>query len=154
MSGSEAGLRRITLPLGSPEAVSAFLRLGKQDCRDAAPFNDLPQRLVRYFQGDIIRLDDKLDFSDVTSFQRSVLEASGSVPYGETRSYIWVARMTGNPKAARAVGQALAHNPFPIVIPCHRIIQSSGQPGGFGGGTEMKRRLLNMESACFYKSSL
>ena len=70
----------------------------------------------------------------------------GSIPYGETRSYSQLAAQIGNPKAVRAVGNALGRNPLPIIIPCHRVLAKGGGLGGFGGGIEMKKRLLKLES--------
>jgi methylated-DNA-[protein]-cysteine S-methyltransferase len=76
-----------------------------------------------------------------------VWEITRLIPYGETRSYAWVAEQIGQPRAVRAVGQALGKNPLPIIIPCHRVITSNGKLGGFGGGLEMKKRLLSLEAA-------
>ncbi|MBI4787571.1 MAG: MGMT family protein [Chloroflexi bacterium] len=80
-------------------------------------------------------------------FQRAVLIAISKIPFGETRSYGWVAREIGQPNAARAVGQALHTNPIPIIIPCHRVIASDGSLGGYGGGLPMKAKLLQLEGA-------
>ncbi len=87
----------------------------------------------------------KLDLSGLTPFQRKALEVVKTIPYGETRTYKWVAREMGNPKAARAVGQALKRNPYPIIIPCHRVIRSNGKLGGYSKGTQKKKRLLKEE---------
>jgi O-6-methylguanine DNA methyltransferase len=83
----------------------------------------------------------------VKPFQRAVLTAIQKIPFGETRSYGWVARAIGKPRASRAVGQALGANPIPIIIPCHRIIASDGSLGGYGGGLPLKRKLLTLEGA-------
>lgn len=85
------------------------------------------------------------NLSSLTSFQRKVLEVIKTIPYGETRSYKWVAERMGKPRAARAVGQALKRNPYPEVIPCHRVIRSAGKLGGYSKGTQKKRRLLKEE---------
>jgi O-6-methylguanine DNA methyltransferase len=74
-----------------------------------------------------------------------VWQATRIIPCGETRSYGWVAELIWKPKATRAVGQALAANPMPIVVPCHRVIGSDGSLTGFTGGLKMKRRLLEIE---------
>jgi len=76
-----------------------------------------------------------------------VWQATRLIPYGETRSYLWVAVQIGKPGAARAVGQALGRNPLPVIIPCHRVIASDGGLGGFTGGLVMKRRLLELETS-------
>ncbi len=79
-----------------------------------------------------------------TAFERLVYEAAMSIPYGETRSYGWVANAIGRPNAARAVGNALNKNPLMLVVPCHRVVASGGI-GGFGCGIELKRALLDLE---------
>ncbi len=83
----------------------------------------------------------------LTPFEWKVLKATLTIPLGQTRSYQWVAKKIGRPKAVRAVGQALKKNPYPVIIPCHRVIQVSGKLGGYSGrgGTEGKARLLTLE---------
>ena len=88
-----------------------------------------------------------LDLDNCRSFQRHVLLAEHAIPRGYVSTYGRIARHLGVPGGARAVGNALARNPFPLVIPCHRALQSDGSPGGFQGGREMKVRLLEMEGA-------
>ena len=84
----------------------------------------------------------------MTQFEWKVLEAALTIPFGQTRSYQWVARKIGQPKAMRAVGQALRKNPYPIAIPCHRVIRSDGTPGGYAGRIgPQKGRLLALEQA-------
>jgi len=83
----------------------------------------------------------------LTSFQKKVLEVVKTIPYGEARTYKWVAKKMGNPKAARAVGQALKRNPYPVIIPCHRVTRSDGKLGGYLKGTQKKRKLLKKEGA-------
>lgn len=79
------------------------------------------------------------------AFQRKVLRAVSNIPCGQVRTYQFIAKQIGNPKAARAVGRALATNPFPIIIPCHRVICSDGKLGGYRGGVKMKQALLRKE---------
>jgi len=81
-----------------------------------------------------------------TPFQKSVWEALLAIPYGETRSYGQIAKQIGRPTASRAVGAANGQNPIPIVVPCHRVIGSTGKLTGFGGGLDVKEKLLNIES--------
>jgi len=109
-------------------------------------FKDLMERLKVYFSGHRTTFPDKLDLSRATHFQREVWEITKLIPYGKTRSYAWVAEQIKRPKAARAVGQALGKNPLPIIVPCHRVVASDGKLGGFGGGIEMKRYLLSLET--------
>ncbi|MBN1862984.1 MAG: methylated-DNA--[protein]-cysteine S-methyltransferase [Dehalococcoidales bacterium] len=144
--GSPDGIRRTTLPQASAEA--AYQRLGKE-AASAEPsprlFASLTARLKRYFQGERVGFPDELDLAGVAPFQVRVWQAARLIPYGETRSYRWLAGQAGNPKAARAVGTALARNPLPIIVPCHRVVASNGGLGGFSGGLETKRRLLSLE---------
>lgn len=91
---------------------------------------------------------DYVDTSQVTPFQLHVLKAERSIPRGKAASYAWLARKAGT-KAIRAAGSALARNPFPIVVPCHRAVRSTRHIGQYQGGPEMKRRLLEMESVEF-----
>jgi len=145
--GAESGLRRTTLP--QPSDREAHRRLGEKT-PDAAwssrRFEDLVRRLQTYFSGGIVDFPDKLDPAGATPFQLEVWRITRLIPCGETRSYQWVAAQLGKPGAARGVGQALSKNPLPIIIPCHRVVKSDGKLGGFGGGLEMKKRLLNLEA--------
>ncbi len=109
-------------------------------------FSGLASCLRSYFRGGLVAFPDQLDLTLATPFEREVWVAARLIPYGETRSYRWIAGQIGRPRAARAVGQALSRNPLPIIVPCHRVITSEGGLGGFGGGLEMKRRLLALES--------
>ena len=98
---------------------------------------------------DVFFRTDLLDLEWCRPFQRRVLLAEHGIPRGSVSTYGQIARYIGVPGGARAVGNALAHNPFPIVIPCHRALRSDGSPGGFQGGLSMKARLLEMEGARF-----
>lgn len=89
----------------------------------------------------------ELDMEAGTPFQQAVWRALLEIPRGETRSYAWVAERVGRPRAVRAVGQAVGHNPLPIIVPCHRVIGSDGSLHGFGGGLPMKAALLGAEDA-------
>ena len=86
-----------------------------------------------------------LDAAIGADFQRRVWDVARAVPYGETRSYKWLAEQAGNPRAYRAAAQAMAKNPFPLIVPCHRIIASDGSLGGFNGGLDLKKALLALE---------
>lgn len=149
--GSEAGLRRLILPKPAPMILGTLERSGLQPA-GASIFGDLPQRLQRYFEGKIVSFPDKVDYAGVNRFHRDVYEVTRTIPYGETRSYAWVAQRIGRPGAVRAVGQAAASNPVCIVVPCHRVIGSDGSLRGYLGGVEMKRHLLEMEKAALASS--
>jgi len=101
--------------------------------------------LSAYFAGKLIAFSSPCDIRHLPDFTRSVLELTAKIPYGEVRSYEWVAQKLGKPKAARAVGNALARNPVPIVIPCHRVVRSDGTIGGFALGSGWKKKLLDLE---------
>jgi methylated-DNA-[protein]-cysteine S-methyltransferase len=102
--------------------------------------------LDRYFAGeplDVSAIPIRVDWG--TDFQNRVWEAIRQIPYGEVRSYKWIAEKVGRPKAVRAVGSAVGANAAIILNPCHRVIRSNGALGGYGGGLERKRRLLALE---------
>jgi methylated-DNA-[protein]-cysteine S-methyltransferase len=148
LGGSESGLALLTLPKPSREAVISKLKEFAEDAvEDTSAFHDLPHRLQSYFDGEEASFPDSLDLSGATAFHRDVWNATRSIPYGETRTYAWVAQQIGSPRASRAVGGALARNPFPIIVPCHRVVASNGNLGGFGGGLQLKKRLLELEAA-------
>jgi methylated-DNA-[protein]-cysteine S-methyltransferase len=104
------------------------------------------RQLREYFAGKRQSFDLKLDFVG-TPFQRSVWKALLTIPFGQTRSYGDIARQVGRPSASRAVGAANGQNPVAIVAPCHRVIGSTGALTGFGGGPEVKARLLRLDGA-------
>ena len=92
--------------------------------------------------------------SKLTEFEWQVLAAAATIPYGETRTYQWVARQIGRPKAVRAVGQALRKNPYPLIIPCHRVIKKDGSSGGYAGRYDgRKAKYLALEKEISSKVS-
>jgi O-6-methylguanine DNA methyltransferase len=103
-------------------------------------------QLKKYSEGRLKRFNCKLDLRG-TPFQKKVWSALAKIPYGKTRSYQDVARTIGHPKAFRAVGNANGNNPIPLIIPCHRVIESNGGLGGFGHGLKVKKQLLDFEKA-------
>jgi methylated-DNA-[protein]-cysteine S-methyltransferase len=113
--------------------------------RDDAPFRNAMEQLNQYFAGELDAFDLRLAPSG-TDFQRTVWKALMEIPYGDTWSYGQVAEHIDRPKASRAVGAANGVNPIPVIIPCHRVIGSSGKLTGFGGGLETKEYLLGLES--------
>jgi methylated-DNA-[protein]-cysteine S-methyltransferase len=111
---------------------------------DAAPFKEVCLQLNGYFAGELQSFDLPL-MPKGTHFQEAVWQALTEIPYGETWSYGQLATHIGKPKASRAVGAANGVNPIPVIIPCHRVIGSSGKLTGFGGGIETKQFLLSLE---------
>lgn len=139
VAGDEEGLRYISFEKGKNRITPAI------DWReDRSYLAGAIRQFDLYFQGRLKQFTLKLAPRG-TPFQLDVLRALQEVPYGETVSYGELARRIGRPKASRAVGAANAGNPLPIVIPCHRVIGSNGSLVGFGGGLEVKRKLLDLE---------
>ena len=140
LAGEDGALSMIGFPKGSmrrePEADWIF---NEQALADAC------QQLREYFAGERQAIDIPLQLNG-TEFQVSVLKALQEIPYGQTASYGEIARRIGRPKAVRAVGAANGRNPIPIVVPCHRVIGSTGDLTGFGGGLDTKEALLRLEA--------
>jgi len=119
-------------------------RLGRPVARVEVP----PDRLARQVSGAIAGLDRRLrfDLTRLGPFEQDVLRKTAEIPRGEVRSYAWVAREIGRPRAVRAVGTALGNNPIPYLIPCHRVVRSDGTLGQYSaGGTNAKRAILQQE---------
>jgi methylated-DNA-[protein]-cysteine S-methyltransferase len=147
----EALIMRVLLPQGPVgiERRIASLHPGALpgSCRDVS---DLGERIAAFLSGRPVAFDlTGVELSRCPPFQRAVLEAEARIPRGCTSSYGLIARHIGHPGAARAVGAALARNPFPVIVPCHRAIRADGRLGGFQGGISMKRALLEYEGIRF-----
>lgn len=145
--GSAGGLLRVSL---QPEPQQALDGLGeKMDGAEenAVVFSDALSAFNDYFAGNVNALDRiPLDLSGASPFFGAAWIACRGIPPGETRSYQWLAEAAGNARASRAAGQAMARNPFPLIIPCHRVVGSNGGLHGYGaGGIGVKARLLEME---------
>jgi len=127
---------RRTIRVSWPDAIEA---------PDALP--RFRQAVVDYFKGKRVRFPIEADLGSLPSFYRSVLEACLRIPYGQTASYADLARAVGRPNAARAVGGAMARNPLPLVVPCHRVLRADGSIGGYSStyGVDEKSRLLQLE---------
>ena len=154
MAVSERGITMITLPRQSKRVVQKELdgatsspppALSRGGSESVKMLEKAAKLLGKYFSGERVSFDVPLDLSYYTRFQQAVWKAAAEIPYGETRSYAWIAKRIKKPRAARAVGQALGANPIPIIIPCHRVISSAGTLGGFSGGLGMKKKLLDLE---------
>lgn len=135
IEGTERGLSRVYLPHEMAPAPSTR----PHDVVVAAQ-----RQLEEYFAGTRRHFDVRLTETTATSFQRDVWAALLSLPYGSVATYARVAEMTGRPRAARAVGNANHANPWPVVVPCHRVVAADGL-GGYGGGLDVKRFLLTLE---------
>lgn len=137
----DKGLTAILWENDSPRRV----RLGKAVVHDCHPvLVETEKQLGEYFAGKRKAFSVSLDMRG-TRFQKSVWEALIAIPFGETRSYGQLAQQLGNPRASRAVGAANGRNPVSIIVPCHRVIGSSGELTGFAGGLDTKARLLELE---------
>ncbi len=101
--------------------------------------------ITAYWEGKARGFNLPLDLEGQPRFRVKVWEALQRIPYGRVRSYGWVARKVGKPKAARAVGAACGANPVPLLVPCHRVVAGDGSLGGFSGGLSNKKRLLKLE---------
>ena len=148
LAWSGRGLVSLQLPRSTRAAAVRILQREYPEgvWRSSAPAEML-RELKEYADGRRRAFELPLDWSSIKPFQRAVLKATNTIPFGETRSYGWVAHKIGKPHASRAVGHALATNPIPIILPCHRVIGSDGGLHGYGGGLPMKAMLLKLEGA-------
>ena len=146
LARDEAGLRLIHFiaptETGGPPEGGPHVRADWR--RDETAFGDVTSQLAEYFAGTRTQFDLPLA-PEGTAFERAVWAELAKIPFGETRSYGEIARTLGRPDAARAVGRANGANPIPIVVPCHRVIGADGSLTGFGGGLDVKARLLELE---------
>ncbi len=143
---SDKGIRKLALPQSSPQGAVDHIQPEASNAELAqVRFEDLRQQLESHFCGEPTTYEQKLDLEGAPAFFVRAWEACRSIPRGKTQTYSWLATQAGNPKAVRAAGQAMAHNPVTIIIPCHRVIGSDGSLRGFGGGLGLKQRLLELE---------
>ncbi len=132
------------------DATDFEARFGPQFGRPVFPVVDLPGRLERALDKSLRtnRLGTlPIDWTGMSEFQQAVLRKTAEILPGEVRPYSWVAKEIGNPNAVRAVGTALARNPVPIVVPCHRVVRNDGHLGNYYYGTDVKRAVLAAEGA-------
>jgi methylated-DNA-[protein]-cysteine S-methyltransferase len=149
LAATPTGLVRVAFENEPPEAVLADLasRLSPRLLEAPGRLDAIRRELDEYFAGRRDTFDLPLDWSLTSGFRRAVLAATAAIPYGRTETYRAVATTAGNPAAVRAAGSALAANPIPIVVPCHRVLRTDGGLGGYRGGLEHKRALLRLEAA-------
>jgi len=150
MAATDKGLIKVSFS----QDENAFVREVHERTRtDVLPSSERLARIIaeltEYFSGARSRFDFAVDLSRVTPFQRRVLQAAANIPMGQVITYGELAGRIGKPKASRAVGQALGRNPVPVVIPCHRIVGGGGGIGGYTGGLDVKRKLLELEGIAF-----
>jgi methylated-DNA-[protein]-cysteine S-methyltransferase len=145
LAATPAGLVRIAF--GHEDDVLEELadRVSPRVLESPARLDAVRRELDEYFDGRRQRFDIDLDWSLSQGFRRTVLQKLVEVPYGHTLSYKELAELAGNPKASRATGTAMATNPIPLVVPCHRVLRSGGKLGGYGGGLDAKVWLLRLE---------
>jgi methylated-DNA-[protein]-cysteine S-methyltransferase len=150
LGATAAGLVRVGLPAEGEDAVLEELaaRISPRVlCAPRASLSRARRQLDQYFAGRRRSFDVPLDWRLTAGFRREVLRVTAEIPYGSTSSYRDVAARAGSPAAYRATGTALATNPLPIVVPCHRVLPSGGGIGAYRGGAEAKARLLHLEGA-------
>ncbi len=149
-AATETGLVRLSFTRSEHAFVSALQEhLRARVVKSSEKLARFADQIQDYLVGKRQVFDLPLDLRLATPFQRQVLLAALKIPRGQTTTYSDIARRIGKPQAARAVGQALGHNPIPIVIPCHRVLASDGSLRGYSGGhgVETKARLLQLEGA-------
>ncbi|HKA62360.1 MAG TPA: methylated-DNA--[protein]-cysteine S-methyltransferase [Methylomirabilota bacterium] len=150
---SAGGIAGVQLPESSDAATHARMLRRFPGVRETTPPAEVQRAIdamIALLRGEPSELESvALDLDDVPPFERSVYEVARTIPPGTTLSYGEIAQRLGAPGAARDVGQALGRNPFPIVVPCHRVVAAGGKLGGFSarGGAATKRRLLSVERA-------
>lgn len=149
-AGGKAQVERIYLP-GSEKMVKRILRdFPDIDQKQRRISKGMDQLMADLFDGKKMKFDlSLLNLSGLTLFSAKVLKQAFQIPRGKVAAYSSLAAKTGCPRAARAVGSVMANNPFPLVIPCHRVIRADGTTGQFGGGADLKRRLLEREGISF-----
>ncbi len=151
--GSEKGpqVQRILLPNRQiPAEKAARMTFVGTSALEHLALRELAEQLQSFLKGGEVTFDlGIISLDRCSDFQRSVLLAEANIPRGWVSTYGRLASYVGTPRGARAVGGALAHNPFPIIIPCHRTIRSDGWLGGFGGGLKLKQTLLQLEGIEF-----
>ncbi|WKG04125.1 methylated-DNA--[protein]-cysteine S-methyltransferase [Mycolicibacterium sp. HK-90] len=149
LAATEQGLVRVAYAREDHDAVLQLLadKVSPRILCAPARLDSAARQLDEYFTGSRHTFDLPLDWRLVAGFRGSVLQHLPEIHYGQTASYATVAALAGSPKAVRAVGTACAKNPLPVVVPCHRVVRSDGAMGGYLGGAEAKRLLLDLEAA-------
>jgi methylated-DNA-[protein]-cysteine S-methyltransferase len=149
LAATDLGLVRVAFASEDHDAVLQGLseRISPRVLNAPARLDATARQLAEYFAGQRHAFDVALDWRLSTGFRSTVLHHLTDIDYGHTASYATVAQLAGNPKAVRAVGTACATNPLPVVVPCHRVVRSDGSMGGYRGGPDAKRVLLDLEAS-------
>lgn len=150
LAGTDSGLCRTQLPLPERKKIESQILKNLPDSKfDKSYLKNLQEKIIAYFDGDSVDFgqDIPVALNGFCGFSRRVLTTCRTIKFGETTTYAGLAQKAGWPKAGRAVGNALANNPLPLIIPCHRVIRSDGKLGGFSapGGISVKRKMLALE---------
>ncbi len=143
------GICHINLSKISEAGFQSLLRkkFQKKPIRNNEKLKSVLNEMRDYFNGNQVHFKSSLDLRIGTVFQRKVWNKIGKIPYGELRTYKWIASEIGNINAVRAVGNAVGENPVPPIIPCHRVIRTDGKLGGFSSGIHLKKWLLKLEKS-------
>ncbi len=146
--GNPFALKKIFLPrVDRQELLKVIIAEGQSKPGSHAKAFTVAETIKQYFKGTPAQPNwPWLDMESLTPLQQSVLRATADIPFGTVRSYKDIAAAIDRPRAYRFVGTTLANNPFPILIPCHRVIRSDATLGQFGGGTDLKRKLIGLEA--------
>ncbi|OBF37667.1 cysteine methyltransferase [Mycobacterium sp. ACS1612] len=149
LAATTAGLVRVAYDVEGHDAVLHALaeRISPRVLRAPARLDTVARQIDEYFAKQRTAFDVPVDLRLADGFRRNVIEHLREIGYGHRESYATVAAAIGNPKAVRAVGTACAHNPLPVVIPCHRVVRSDGSTGQYVGGPVAKSTLLDLEAA-------
>ena len=146
-SATSRGLVALGLPnlVVDEQLAQLAARISPRLLEAPARLDPVRRELEEYFEGNRRDFDLDLDWRLTGGFTRKILRATARIPFGETRSYGQMATSAGSPRAFRAAGSALGSNPIPIVVPCHRVLRTGGALGGYAGGLDVKRHLLELE---------
>jgi methylated-DNA-[protein]-cysteine S-methyltransferase len=149
LAATKRGLVRLAFPEEDVDQVLArlALRVSPRIVAAGGQLDAIRHELDEYFDGRRRAFELPLDWALVGPFARRVLRAASAIPYGGVLSYAEIAADAGSPRGSRAAGNALGANPIPIVVPCHRVLRAGGALGGYAGGPERKRFLLELEGA-------
>jgi len=149
LAATKRGLVRVAFPEENVDTTlqRLALRISPRIVQAPGPLEQMRRELDEYFDGRRRQFELALDWTLVGPFARRVLGVTSEIPYGGVLSYAEVAAEAGSPRGSRAAGNALGSNPIPIVVPCHRVLRSGGALGGYGGGLDRKRFLLELEGA-------